>query len=228
MREIELLTFGDSNTYGYKPDGSGRFEKEIRWSGILSEKLKGKFHVIEEGLCGRTTVFEDETRIGRKGSDLLPVLLESHEPVGVVLLMLGTNDMKKRNHATAKDIGAGIEILLDQIAESERKSGVKKRVLLISPIHLGENIEAFDKDFSNEAIAVSYELAREYKKIAQKRKIDFLNAADYVEPSMLDREHFDANSHLKFAEVVYRKLKEMKISRENEWEAEAFSKEYVS
>ena len=84
-----ILCFGDSNTYGLKPDGSGRFDKNERWTGILSELLSNTdYDVIEEGLVGRTTVFEDSTRLGRNGSKLLPVLLESHGPVDTVVLML--------------------------------------------------------------------------------------------------------------------------------------------
>ncbi|MDY4742504.1 MAG: arylesterase, partial [Lachnospira sp.] len=52
-----ILFFGDSNTYGYKPDGSGRFDRNIRWTGRISDNLGPEYNVIEEGLCGRTTIF---------------------------------------------------------------------------------------------------------------------------------------------------------------------------
>ena len=75
----EILCFGDSNTYGLIPGTKERYKENIRWTGILQQKLKEKdCRIVEEGLCGRTTVFEDELRKNRKGSDLLPVLLESH------------------------------------------------------------------------------------------------------------------------------------------------------
>ena len=91
----QILCFGDSNTYGYIPENGKRYAYADRWTGILSERLKDEdCRVIEEGLCGRTTVFEDELRIGRRGADLLPVLLESHSPLHRVILMLGTNDCK--------------------------------------------------------------------------------------------------------------------------------------
>jgi len=80
MREI--LCFGDSNTYGLIPGTKERYKENIRWTGILQQKLKEQdCRIVEEGLCGRTTVFEDELRKNRKGSDLLPVLLESHAPI---------------------------------------------------------------------------------------------------------------------------------------------------
>ena len=88
-----ILCFGDSNTYGYNPVTKGRFPDNIRWTGRLKCKVeKYNYSVIEEGLVGRTTVFEDSVRTGRKGSDFLIPLLESHFPVDTVILMLGTND----------------------------------------------------------------------------------------------------------------------------------------
>lgn len=87
------MCFGDSNTYGYIPGGEGRYPWEVRWTGILADRLYQEgIRVTEEGLCGRTTVFEDELRVIRKGSDLLPALLESHKPLDTVIIMLGTND----------------------------------------------------------------------------------------------------------------------------------------
>ena len=89
-----LLCFGDSNTYGYDPETKLRYDFSERWTGILSRRLLPfGVHVDEEGLCGRTTDFDDLYRPGRKGSDVLPILLESHTP-GYVIIMLGTNDCK--------------------------------------------------------------------------------------------------------------------------------------
>ena len=59
---INILCFGDSNTYGYKPDRTGRYDENTRWTGILQTKLGTQYRIIEEGLCGRTTVFHDEFR----------------------------------------------------------------------------------------------------------------------------------------------------------------------
>lgn len=64
---MNILCFGDSNTYGYRPDGSGRFDADTRWTGLLQKKLGTNDRIIEEGLCGRTTVFSDELREGRRG-----------------------------------------------------------------------------------------------------------------------------------------------------------------
>ena len=78
----EILCFGDSNTYGLIPGTKNRYGRDTRWTGLIEQQLYGKgCRIIEEGLCGRTTVFEDELREGRKGAAFLPTLLESHAPV---------------------------------------------------------------------------------------------------------------------------------------------------
>lgn len=89
----QILCFGDSNTWGLIPKTGERFPWGIRWTSILSEKLgQDKYHVVEEGLCGRTTVFDDPLRDGRCGVKVLPTLLESHDPIDLSIIMLGTND----------------------------------------------------------------------------------------------------------------------------------------
>mgnify|MGYP000137487797 CR=1 FL=1 len=131
---MNILCFGDSNTYGYRPDGSGRFDADTRWTGLLQKKLGTNDRIIEEGLCGRTTVFSDELREGRRGLDTIGILLESHAPVDLLILMLGTNDCKTVYVATAGIIGKGVETLLEQVKNYSPDSDI----LLISPIYLGE------------------------------------------------------------------------------------------
>ena len=115
----EILCFGDSNTYGLIPGTTRRYDRETRWTGILAEKLYDKgYRIIEEGLCGRTSVFDDATRDGRNGAKVLPMLLETHAPLDQVVLMLGTNDCKIYNHASAERIGKGIEKLIQQIKKA--------------------------------------------------------------------------------------------------------------
>ncbi|CBK73980.1 Lysophospholipase L1 and related esterases [Butyrivibrio fibrisolvens 16/4] len=200
-----VLCFGDSNTYGLKPDGTGRYEKNERWTGILSDLLKNKdYEVIEEGLVGRTTVFEDNTRIGRNGSKLLPVLLESHGPVDIVVLMLGTNDCKTVYNASPTLIARGTEILLKQI----RANNNQAKILLLSPIYLGEQVwkQEYDPEFDEKSVVVSKELKAVFAKLAEEFDCMFLAASDVAKPSETDQEHMDKESHRFLAEAVYKKL----------------------
>ena len=153
----QILCFGDSNTWGYDGESGERLPFKVRWTGRLQKAYEGKdVRIIEEGLCGRTTVFEDPFRQGRRGTALLPTLLETHHPVDLVVLMLGTNDCKTIFGASAEVIGRGIQCLLDQIQTFAPQADV----LLISPIYLGEKVwqEGYDQDFSPLSVKVSKEL----------------------------------------------------------------------
>lgn len=201
----QILCFGDSNTYGLIPGTKERYAWEERWTGILGEKIKAKgFRVVEEGLCGRTTVFEDELRENRRGVAVLPMLLETHAPLEKVVLMLGTNDCKTTYQASAEVIGKGIEKLIYQIKAADEKI----EILLVSPILLAEGVgeESFDPEFNQESVETSKKLKRVYQEIAERNGCEFLAASDYAKASEADREHLDKEGHRKLAEAVYRKI----------------------
>ena len=95
---IKVLCYGDSNTWGRDPHGKGiRYPVNVRWTGLLQSKLGHDYDIIEEGLGGRTTVIDDPKREGRNGKTYLRPCLETHSPIDVITLMLGTNDFIKSN-----------------------------------------------------------------------------------------------------------------------------------
>ena len=205
---MNILCFGDSNTYGYKPDGTGRFDENTRWTQILQKKLCSGYRIIEEGLCGRTTVFQDELREGRRGLDLIGVTVEMHNPLDLMILMLGTNDCKTRYGASAAVIARG----LDQVIRKARKSSSRPfDILVVSPIHLGKGVGEpdFDPEFNDSSEAVSRNLAAEYRKVALQNHAVFLNAADFASPSTTDREHLNEAGHAALAEAIYSKVLSM-------------------
>nr|WP_296040111.1 GDSL-type esterase/lipase family protein [uncultured Blautia sp.] len=205
---MNILCFGDSNTYGYKPDGTGRFDENTRWTQILQKKLGSGYRIIEEGLCGRTTVFQDELREGRRGLDLIGVTVEMQNPLDLMILMLGTNDCKTRYGASAAVIARG----LDQVIRKARKSSSRPfDILVVSPIHLGKGVGEpdFDPEFNETSEAVSRNLASEYRKVALQNHADFLNAADFASPSATDREHLNEAGHAALAEAIYPKVLSM-------------------
>lgn len=204
----QILCFGDSNTYGLIPGTTGRYSWNIRWTGRLEKMLKDEgVRIVEEGLCGRTTVFEDELRAGRRGTDLLPVLLEAHSPLSGVVLMLGTNDCKTVYGASAEVIGKGIEKLIRQIREQDPEI----EILLISPVWLGEDVwkTEFDTEFNPESVQTSRRLAGVYGDIAHRHNCRFLAASDHVTVSGQDQEHLDEKGHEVLANVIYGTVKEM-------------------
>ena len=132
---------------------------------------------------------------------------QTHKPVDVVVLMLGTNDCKTMYDTSAEVIGRGVERLLDQI----RSSTPDSKILLMSPIALGEGVgeAGYDPEFDESSVAVSKRLPEVYRRIAHERGISFLAASAYAKPSEEDREHMNEEGHAALAEAVYAKLKEM-------------------
>ena len=194
----QILCFGDSNTYGLIPGTSERYNWSVRWTGILDQSLSQKgYRLIEEGLCGRTTVFEDPLRDGRKGTAIFPTVLETHQPLELVVLMLGTNDCKTVYDASSNVIGKGMERLVDQVHQKQPQA----KILLVSPIHLGNGVweEGYDPEFNQQSVKTSKELPAIYKEIARRKKIDYLAASDYALPSEEDREHLNVEGHEKLA-----------------------------
>lgn len=204
-----ILCFGDSNTYGYRPDGRGRYDETIRWTGRVQEMLgREEYAIIEEGLCGRTTVFEDEIRPNRKGVDAIQMIIESHNPLDIVFIMLGTNDCKTRYGASAGTIAKGTEQIIERIRQF---ADSQTRIVIISPIHLGRGVgeEGFDPEFDEKSVEVSLQLGKELKKIALNNKCSFLDASTVAKPSVTDREHLDEESHEQLAKLVVDRIREL-------------------
>lgn len=200
---INILCFGDSNTFGTNPSG-GRWPREKRWTGILQQRLGSDYYIIEEGLGGRTTSTEDFLEPDKNGSRHLPVALRSHSPLDLVILMLGTNDMKQRFSLLPQDIAAGAA-RLGRIVQTYDYGPIYPvpQVLLISPIHLGQGIErSVFTGFAPSAVEVSQKLASLYQAHAQANGWLFLDAATVAEPSAKDMLHMEDTSHMALALAI--------------------------
>lgn len=141
MRSV--LCFGDSNTHGTVAlatlQDQARFDRETRWPGVMAGQLGPDWHVIEEGHPGRTTVHEDPIEGAHKsGLGALPALLESHRPLDLVIVMLGTNDLKARFSVTAFDIARSIERLVGVIQASQAGPRGAPEVLVVVPVPIVE------------------------------------------------------------------------------------------
>lgn len=200
-----ILCFGDSNTWGLIPGTRSRFPWGVRWTSLLAETLAPRgVQILEEGLCGRTTVFDDAFRPCRRGTELLPALLETHAPLDGVILMLGTNDCKTLYHASAGVIALGMEQLLQQIASLLPGCPV----LVISPILLGEGVgePGFDPEFDERSVAVSHGLKPALQAAAARNGAAFLAASDCASPSPVDREHLTEAGHRQLAGAILETL----------------------
>lgn len=201
----QILCYGDSNTWGLIPGTENRYPWGVRWTSILQEMLNPSgVRIVEEGLCGRTTVFEDSYREKRNGWKELITILESQKPLDGAVLMLGTNDCKSYYKANAYQIAKGLERCVDRLEEYIPS----ENILVVAPIHLGEQVwkQEFDPEFDQESVRVSKELYAEYQKVAERKKVHFLAASDVAKPSEVDQEHLTVEGHAALANAIFRKL----------------------
>jgi lysophospholipase L1-like esterase len=207
-----ILCFGDSNTWGFAPENGGRYPQDLRWTGVLRSTLGDGFHVIEEGLNGRTTAFDEPGRPHRNGLTILPALLESHRPLDLVVIMLGTNDLKTIFDLSAGQIAQGARRLCEAVLSCEFLPPGHTEVLLVSPSLVTCMPDADAEEFMG-AAEKSREFAREYRKVAEELGIGFFDAAQVVETSALDGVHWDADQHEKFGRELAGKVRELLCDR---------------
>jgi lysophospholipase L1-like esterase len=208
-----ILCYGDSNTWGYDAETKDRFPMHVRWTGILQQRLGEAYHVIEEGLNGRTTVWDDPIMGYKNGKEYLIPCLETHRPLDLVIIMLGTNDLKSIYSHSAYDIASGAGVLADIVLKSDAGyEGKAPKVLLISPALVGGNINQtwLAEMFRHErSVNTSKDFAKFYKQFADEHGCYFLDAAAIVNPSPIDAIHLAAGEHRKLGETLAEKIKQM-------------------
>lgn len=197
---------GDSNTHGTLPMAAlgerRRLGRRARWPGVAAEALGPGWHVIEEGLPGRTTVHPDPVEGAHlEGLAALPALLASHAPIDVLALMLGTNDLKPRFAAGPLDIALAAERLLVAARRSEAgPGGAAPRLLLVAPppvLEAGCLAELFAG-----GAAKSRRLASLYAEAAARQGAAFLDAGAVIGPDPLDGVHFGAEAHAALGRAI--------------------------
>jgi len=189
-----IVAFGDSNTWGSEPGVGARFAPETRWTGVMQLELGPAWRVIEEGLNGRTTVFDDPIEPDRRGADYLPPCLRSHAPLDLLIIALGCNDLKQRFSASAGDIANGAERLIQMArAEPVGPRGAPPAIILVAPPPLGRLSELAEM-FAGGA-EKSKRLAARYREVAERNAVGFVDAGEFVVCSDRDGIHFEADQH---------------------------------
>lgn len=181
----------------------GRLARDVRWPGVLARELAGAADVIEEGLNGRTTVWDDPFTDGRNGRAYLLPCLRSHAPVDILVLMLGTNDLKAIFRLGAAEVAAGAMALVDvALASGAGPDGGVPRILLVSPPRLGEATDRSELWGFGTSRATSGRLARLYRTAAELRAVAFLDASAIVTADPVDGVHLSADSHATLARAI--------------------------
>lgn len=212
-----ILCFGDTNTWGVDPKTDGRLPFQERWTGILTKELSSECRVIEEGQPGRTIICDDPVEKYKNGLEYLMPCLQSHAPVDVLVVMLGTVQLKSRFHQTADDIAMGLEYMLRQVlATGTGANGRPPEILLISPIAVGKVedtwlVSVFDMPNTRDR---QKKLRKLYQAMAERLGIYFMAAEDYAKTSMLDGIHIAEESHYPFAMAVAKEIREILDKKE--------------
>jgi len=216
-----ILCYGDSNTWGYKPVAAVRYDENTRWPSRLQKLLGEEFRVIEAGLSGRTTVFDDPFDDFRNGAASLGYALLEADPVDLVILSLGTNDLK---FTTAAASARGIASLISRIREittripsdrvisaaAEQYTPKAPKILVISPIHIHPEIERINPrtTFAG-GHEKSLQFAAAFRQIAEASGAYFLDAAKVAYPSDDDGVHMTAEGHAALADAVAEVVREI-------------------
>lgn len=211
---MRILCIGDSNTWGYNAETGLRFE--ARWTRVLQSLLK-EDEIIEEGLNGRTFAFVDPFCKERCGLDILPSILRSQDPIDLVIVMLGTNDLKVVFHAHAKAIAKGARNFIREIQNPVYYNYPVPKILMVSPILLGEDLvekQGPYGDFDRTSLEQAKGLAQEIKEVCKTYSVDFMDAAQYAQASGFDCIHMDEENHFKLAIAMRNEIEELRGANE--------------
>ena len=219
--KIQVLCYGDSNTWGCigrwveSTLPSERYDTDTRWPMVAQKELGEKFHIIEEGLGGRTSIYPHPTEPWKNGEPYLTPCLHTHRPLDLVVVMLGTNDLQLKKDITAEELPIGITRLVD-IIQADHKCGrgnVPPKILVIAPIEVRPSdpkgrTAVYAKFRCDIGRNLSLMLPAVYEKVAEEKGCYFLNAQEYAQPGPADGVHFDAQSHINLGKAVAEFIRE--------------------
>lgn len=200
-----VLCFGDSNTHGQVPGGGPleRYTREQRWGGVLEGLLGPGWQVIEEGLSGRTTVHDDPIEGALKnGRTYLRPCLQSHTPLDLIIIMLGTNDLKRRFNMPPSEVAMGIGCLVHDIRElSPGPAGHDPEIMIVAPPPMLDDLKEWELIFSG-AQEKSRKLALEFEIMADLLEAHFFDAGAVCRCSPADGFHINEAAHRQLGEAL--------------------------
>jgi lysophospholipase L1-like esterase len=192
-----ILCYGDSLTWGYNAQTKTRHALEDRWPSVLGNSLGSEVTVIAEGLAGRTTAYDDHVAdCDRNGARILPTLLHSHDPIDLVILFLGANDMKLSVCGTPLGAVRGMERLVELVRHHAWAFNAKKgpEILIVAPPKFCETSNRAVASVFAEGIEKSAELASLFADIAFEQNCGFFDAGSVAQTTPLDGVHLDAEN----------------------------------
>ena len=204
-----ILCYGDSITWGYNPVDGTRYEYIKTWPGVLEHLLGSDYEVITEALTGRTTCWDVPYLPLRNGKKYLPMLLESHSPLDLVIIMLGVNYLMKLVGKNANETAWGLLSLI-RIVLSPVFGGTPTKILIIAPPAIGK-LSAFNEMAFKGMEEESGKLAICFKILAKETGSEFLDSNDFIKASEIDGLHPLPDEHKMLGEAIANKVREMKL-----------------
>ncbi len=210
-----IVCFGDSNTHGYCADPAdcadhgSRFNEDERWTCLLQKTLADAYLVLEEGLSGRTTVFDDPLHEQMSGVEVINTILMTHEPVDLLVIMLGTNDTKERFGVGAPAIAVGLQRLILKAKSALCWGTHAPRILVVSPPYIGEGL--YNNETASGTMGAgcperSRGLAKYFREQADLLGCDFMDAEGVAEFNRVDCMHLTAKGHRQLADALAVKI----------------------
>ncbi|HLC49711.1 MAG TPA: GDSL-type esterase/lipase family protein [Candidatus Andersenbacteria bacterium] len=207
-----ILCYGDSNTWGSVPRSSERYPYSIRWTSILQYMLGDEYEVIVNGVCGRTLVASNPEKPWLCGITHLQAILESAKPVSLIIIMLGTNDVKSTYSLSAEDIQKHLEQTVLLIQENQINLEAIPKVLVVCPAPvITPAINDLDEQMVR-GLDIFPQLPKAYKETADRYGCEFLNAGDSIQSSSIDGYHLNAEAHEKLAEIISTAIKKLPLT----------------
>jgi lysophospholipase L1-like esterase len=220
MNRKRILVFGDSNSWGFAPCGpdepTTRYDASIRWPAVMAARLGSGVELVEEALSGRTTDLDDYQidlpsvhlrGATFNGAKFLPAILASHLPLDLVIIMLGTNDLKMRFKRSAHEIATaaiGLARLVKECHGGVNTVYPDPKILLIAPPPMGTTFH--DPEEWAGSREKSLELGSAFREAAVVAELSFLNAGEVITTDGMDGIHWSAEAQLKLGEAVAKKV----------------------
>lgn len=209
-----ILCYGDSNAWGHIPASGRRYPDDVRWPGVAAGILGSEYRIIEDSISGRTTIFDDPHLAGRNGYDCLKYSLLAHLPIDLLIIALGSNDLK---FTDAEGSRKGVLTLVDSVLNAEALYNLnaplftdEKRILLVGPPYINDEIEALRPSHAlAHAAAESLKLAGQIEQAASEKGCWFIDLSPIAYPTTADCLHLTPAAHRKIGETMAAKILEI-------------------
>jgi len=201
-----IMVYGDSNTWGYDPNrvdpvtgANRRYDENTRWTRIMKNALGSEYEVLEEGFNGRTIAFDDQTSYGRNGLKHIEVAFKTCDPVDMIIIMLGTNDLKDMFALTEVNMGDAMNTMVRTLrnAMSESNSATAK-IIIVNPVNVTPCADgSFVYGFSERSVKLGEKIGERYKAVAERRGCYYFDAGtvDGTEMDGTDGTHLTPGAH---------------------------------